>query len=618
MSRPSRRSLFVFTFVLLFAPLLVSAQDDPAAATVVEPALLGAAAPSKRLVLTVDAPAGPLALGDEAALSVVVANPMDEPVENVLLYLPQERGVEWVEPAGGEWVELGSLAAGESRTVAARLRVATMPRSGYLRFFVGATGDDTKPARERVDLLVPRANAETTTVPAVGSEVAFANGRVRLVFPPGWNEQDAQLTFQLEELYKHKDRERGRLLLFTLEATVGGAPVESFDAPVAVTLALGDLQAPNEDESIPAVTTAPTADENWTMVEATFDPAAGTLDFTTTELAAVQAATDPELWRLDYNPPGASAYSGAATYSYPVELPPGIGGLTPDLSLSYSSRAAEGLTWPAMAQGFGAGWALPQAQINNGNSGLMYGDKNRSCSSYGNWRYTLVLNGVTYYLKPQSGSVSGPRSYGRYEAIGSPELFAEYVVDDNGANDTANVSGEFWRVRTADGTIYTFGRTADAEQVVWPVSMTQFCNGYQPRNTAFSAHNWKLDSITDVHGNRIVYTYKHACGQKDTSPYADRGQNRDGGVFQCSEVDVSVETVSYNFNGATAQTTATFTYQEVNGGVRRKAQSMTAGVLRPATLEVKQGATRVAKYDFTYEGAAIGSPNGHPRPSSGG
>ena len=299
MSRPSRRSLFVFTFVLLFAPLLVSAQDDPAAATVVEPALLGAAAPSKRLVLTVDAPAGPLALGDEAALSVVVANPMDEPVENVLLYLPQERGVEWVEPAGGEWVELGSLAAGESRTVAARLRVATMPRSGYLRFFVGATGDDTKPARERVDLLVPRANAETTTVPAVGSEVAFANGRVRLVFPPGWNEQDAQLTFQLEELYKHKDRERGRLLLFTLEATVGGAPVESFDAPVAVTLALGDLQAPNEDESIPAVTTAPTADENWTMVEATFDPAAGTLDFTTTELAAVQAATDPELWRLD-------------------------------------------------------------------------------------------------------------------------------------------------------------------------------------------------------------------------------------------------------------------------------------------------------------------------------
>ena len=49
-----------------------------------------------------------------------------------------------------------------------------------------------------------------------------------------------------------------------------------------------------------------------------------------------------------------------------------------------------------MGQGFGAGWALPQAQINNGNSGLMYGDKNGGCSDYGNWRFTLVLNGATY------------------------------------------------------------------------------------------------------------------------------------------------------------------------------------------------------------------------------
>ncbi len=562
--------------------------------------------PQKRLRLTVDAPAAPLALGDEAALTIVVTNPGEEPVENVQLYLPQGRGVEWVEPADGGWVVLGALAAGESRTVAAQVRVAGLPRGSRLRFAIGVTGDDAKPQVARVSLLVPRLREETATVPAAGGEATFARGRVRLVFPPGWNEQDAQVTFQLEELFRQQRRERGRLLLFTLSATAGGAPVESFDAPVAVTLAVGDLQSPDENDPAPTASTAPTPDEDWTPVESTFDPAAGTLDFTTTEPAAVQAATDPELWRLDYNPPGASAYSGSATYGYPIDLPPGIGGLTPDLSLSYSSRAAEGLTWPAMAQGFGAGWALPQAQINNGNSGLMYGDKNQSCSSYGNWRYTLVLNGVTYYLKPQSGGVSGERSYGRYEAIGSPELFIEYVADNNGVNDTANVSGEFWRLRTADGTTYTFGRTADAEQVVWPVSKTTNCNGYQPRNTAFSAHNWKLDSITDVHGNRVVYTYKHACGTKTdkNGVTVDRGENREGGGFQCSEVDVSVETVSYNFNGATAQTTATFTYQEVNGGVRGKSQSMTAGVLRPTTLEVKQGATRVAKYDFTYEGNA--------------
>ena len=138
-----------------------------------------AAAPSKRLTLTVTAPTAPLALGDEAGLTLVVANPMAEPVENVLLYLPQEPGVEWVEPAGGAWVEVGTLAGGESWTVAARLRVAGMPRAGYLRFFVGATGDEAKPARERVELLVPRADAETAAIPAAG-------GAARPLMPTLW------------------------------------------------------------------------------------------------------------------------------------------------------------------------------------------------------------------------------------------------------------------------------------------------------------------------------------------------------------------------------------------------------------------------------------------------
>ena len=72
---------------------------------------------------------------------------------------------------------------------------------------------------------------------------------------------------------------------------------------------------------------------------------------------------------------------------------------------------------------------------------------------------------------------------------------------------------------------------------------------------------------------------------------------------------MSVETVGYNFNGTTAQTTTTFTYQEVNEGVRRKAQSMTAGVLRPTTLQVKQETTTVGSYDFAYEGAAHWFPD---------
>ncbi len=600
MTRLACRSLFVFAFVLLFTPLLVSASSQATTATSVP-----AAAPSKRLVLTVDAPVGPLALGDEAALTIVVANPMAEPVENVLLYLPQERGVEWIEPADGGWVTLGALAAGESRTMAARLRVAAMPRSGYLRFFVGATGDDAKPARERVDLLVPRAPQETATAPAAGGEVAFANGRVRMVFPPGWNEQDAQLTFQLEELYRQQRKERGRLLLFTLTATVGGAPEASFDAPVAVTLALGDLKSDDPTAPAPTVSTAPTADENWTTVESAFDPAAGTLAFTTTEPAAVQAATDPELWRLEYNPPGASAYSGSATYSYPIELPPGIGGLTPDLTLSYSSRAAEGQTYPAMSQGFGAGWGLPQAQINNGSSGRMYNDDlggTQGNTGLDKNAFTLVLNGMNYYLNP----LDTAGRYGTYKAIGSPELFILYAADLS----IPNVSGEYWLVRTADGTTYTFGRTEDAEQVIWPVEEAR--NTAQPRNDRFSPYNWKLNSIVDVHGNRVEYVYDTACG-KVANGSQDRGQNRQDeghvGEFECSEVDTAVKEIRYSFSGGAAKTVISFTNEPINDGVRKQKMAMTAGLLRPTQIKVIQNGNTNAPastYTFFYTGNSHG------------
>ncbi|MGH7701763.1 MAG: SpvB/TcaC N-terminal domain-containing protein [Gemmatimonadales bacterium] len=50
-----------------------------------------------------------------------------------------------------------------------------------------------------------------------------------------------------------------------------------------------------------------------------------------------------------------SLFSGAASYSYPFELPPGTGGLTPNLALVYSSSGSHSEV--------GYGWSLSLGAI---------------------------------------------------------------------------------------------------------------------------------------------------------------------------------------------------------------------------------------------------------------
>lgn len=587
-----RRSGLLF---LLLVPMLVVAtpvisQDDDTAPP-----------PDKRLALQLDTPKDELAVGDEALVTLTATNAGAVVIEAVSLHLHDIPGLAWSDDFKGQWLELGDLPAGESRVIEGHVRVTGRPADGSLALFATLHGHDVASAEATAALTVPPLPPEEVAVAQEGSVVDAAGGRVRFTFPAGWHESDARLTFQLQEQYRQTAGETGRLLLFTVEATADSDVVDSFDAPATVTIDLSDLIDPEWAAARPpVVSTRRTEEENWTAVESMFEPKTGLLTFTTSHFSSYQVTTEPELWRLLYNPPGSSAYSGAATYQYPLELPPGIAGLTPDLTLSYSSRPAEGMRVPAMSQGFGAGWGLPQAQINSSNAGYFYIDdgtgNNKGYDANG---FTLVLNGMNYYLNP----LDTTGRYGTFKAIGSPDLYIEYVQDNNGSNDTANVSGEFWRVRTPDGATYTFGQTEDAEQVIWPVETGPDRNESQPRNDAFAPYNWKLNSVVDVHGNRINYVYETACGIK-WAETGDREASIEGGGKECTEVDTGVKEIHYNYSGGTAQTKVLFTNELRNYHQRRQEKSMTAGVFRPTQIAIMQGSALVTRYDFTYETGA--------------
>src|SRR5690606_32119878 len=109
----------------------------------------------------------------------------------------------------------------------------------------------------------------------------------------------------------------------------------------------------------------------------------------------------PESWRPTYNPPGVSTFTGSATYNYAIPLPPGIGGLQPSLSLSYSSRGVDSKEDPVQGAGPGLGWSFSLIEITNSTAAEMYipeggcGDGRPGYTPYG---YNLILNGASYRL----------------------------------------------------------------------------------------------------------------------------------------------------------------------------------------------------------------------------
>ncbi|MFT4190002.1 MAG: SpvB/TcaC N-terminal domain-containing protein [Comamonas sp.] len=171
--------------------------------------------------------------------------------------------------------------------------------------------------------------------------------------------------------------------------------------------------------------------------------------------------------------------SGAATYSIPIEVPPGVAGLAPKLSLDYSSQAGNGL--------LGVGWSLgglstitrcPRTLAQDGASGSINYDLNdRYC-----------LDGQR--LMVVGGNYGAANSEYRTEL----ESYSKVV-----AYGTAGNGPSYFKVQTKAGLTLEFGATADSRVAA--------------QGKATIAH-WALNKITDAKGNALAIKYlqEHSVG----------------------------------------------------------------------------------------------------------
>jgi RHS repeat-associated protein len=190
--------------------------------------------------------------------------------------------------------------------------------------------------------------------------------------------------------------------------------------------------------------------------------------------------------------------SGALTYDYPIVVPPGRGGLQPDLHLSYNNQVQD----PTSILGAGWGINIPYVErLNRKGTDKMYSDPFFSSSLDGE---LAALTGGGYGPKVEIGA------------------FNSYGLADN-----------VWTVTDKRGTTYKFGATAASRQG----------DPGDPSKTV----RWMLQEVRDANDNFVRYDYYQEQGQVYPSAIYYTGHGSADGAFEVDFTRVSRPDVTTSY-----------------------------------------------------------------------
>lgn len=181
--------------------------------------------------------------------------------------------------------------------------------------------------------------------------------------------------------------------------------------------------------------------------------------------------------------------TGALTYRYSIQVPPGRNGVQPNLSLSYNNQEASNIT-----NIFGYGWSVDIPYIERINR---TGIEDLYPAGYASVSFRSSLSGELARIS--SGSY-GPKT--------DTSDFLRYQL----------ASGS-WSLTDKDGLTYLFGQTASSQQ---------------DNTTHSKAYKWMLSKVTDANGNFVTYEYFKNSGQIYPATVSWTGFGGDPGIFKLS------------------------------------------------------------------------------------
>jgi RHS repeat-associated protein len=370
--------------------------------------------------------------------------------------------------------------------------------------------------------------ASRSTIQAAGGKAVGLDDRISVEIPLGALGEDVELIIKMKTDLSAEGINSlgGKPFEITASGNDSKLVVSRFNQPITISVRY-DPDELGYDESQLSLFYYDTEKENWIPLPSWVDAERDILHATSDHLTLFdfnannwEAARLPSVanWQV-------AGFTGAATYSYPLGLPPGPGGLQPSLALTYNSQVVDGATSRTQASMAGMGWDLPYGAITRNMNGTL-----DNIDDYAGWYWDDEYN-VIYY--PDNGYINN--SDDTYSlALNGQSWSLIKIVDQDGDVNTVHFKTEdesflkitryhshgnpppnqptywyfspadtsYWEVLDKNGNQYLF-----EERALFPVFVHTSCNSH------FSeTWQWGLSRVRDIHysesqGNEIRYTY---------------------------------------------------------------------------------------------------------------
>lgn len=329
-----------------------------------------------------------------------------------------------------------------------------------------------------------------TSIGTAGGEATGLNGKVKVKVPAGALSEAAQVRIRKpktnSDIPHQKNWQPVELLA---KAAASQAEIHNFAEPIELEMTYDESTLDGDASTLTWFTWD--SEKGWVALPSQVDLETHTVHGWTEHFSLFNL--DTQSWLAAKIPPLDAAqvapFTGAASYSIPIEVPAGPGGLTPSISLSYNSNVIDGASNQSQASWTGMGWSL-----NAG--GMIRRDLNKAQRWDGDDVFTLTLGAGTYSLVPVAHYPSnGTTQYIDYKATADNFwLIRRYV-------SRAAIDGDYlreydtWEVWDSSGNRYTFSTRA------------YYLEYYDNQHETMRAWAWYLTTQSDLEGKSLTYYY---------------------------------------------------------------------------------------------------------------